>query len=119
MSKKNNVQKFIKISKKQRTITNLLKYKGMIYIYLQSSEICRDFYKQAEYEGFKFNKLNPTSVKTTDIVRLYHNRQMNFCGFVGHMAFGSGSGISENICRIDYFKYITGEKDYLYYKNSI
>lgn len=120
MSEKQSMPGFILIPKSQRTISSLLKYPGTVYVYLKSSEICEDFYRQAESEGFRFGQQKPTEKNTTDIIRLYHNRDMSFCGFVGHLAFDCGSGISENgdsfICRIDYSKYIAGETDYLYYR---
>ncbi|MGN1418013.1 MAG: hypothetical protein ACI4W6_01645 [Acutalibacteraceae bacterium] len=125
MLKKSKIQKLIKIEKDQRTVTNLLQYQGSIYVYLQSEAICKDFFRQAEYEGFRFGDQKPTEKETDNLIRLYHNHQLGYCGFCGRLFFGGGNGITESgssgdscICRIDYFRYITGEKDYLYYKKQ-
>lgn len=98
----------------ERNLSELLKFEGAIYIYLQNPETCQKFYKQAESESFMFGDDKPTKKHTTDLIRLYQNKQMSYCATNGRIAFGSGKGTSGNILRVDFKKFIDGENDYLF-----
>lgn len=98
----------------KRSLSELLKFEGAVYIYLQNPEACKQFYNQAESEGFMFAIDKPTEKHTTDLIRLYQDKQMSYCATNGRIAFGSGKGISGNTLRVDYQKYASGENDYLF-----
>ena len=98
----------------KRNLSELLKFEGLIYIYLKDSKICKRFYSQAESEGFMFGDGKPTEKHTTDLVRLYQDKRISYCSTNGRIAFGSGKGTSGNIFRVDYSKFISGENDYLF-----
>ncbi len=101
--------------KELRTLTELRSaLKGRIYIYLENDEICRKFLQSAEDEGFRFGKIKPTDNGTANIIALEKRKQLSYVGFVGHMAFQCPSGVEGEFYRIDYRKFITGEKDYFY-----
>lgn len=102
----------------KRNLSELLKFEGLIYIYLKDSKICKSFYYQAESEGFMFGDSKPTEMHTTDLVRLHHNKQISYCSTNGRIAFGSGKGTSGNILRVDYSKFISSENDYLFRYDS-
>lgn len=98
-----------------RTLTELRKgLKGRIYIYLEDEKICNVFLKNAEDEGYRFGKIKPTKNDGSNIIALEKNKQLSYVGFVGHMAFQCPDGVKGNFYRIDYKKFINGDKDYLF-----
>lgn len=100
-----------------RTLTELRAgLKGRIYIYLDNDETCRKFLRKAEDEGYHFGGIKPTESGGSGIIALEKNKQLSFVGFVGHMAFqcNGGSNKGNGFYRIDYRKFIGGDKDYMF-----
>ncbi len=102
--------------KRPTTLTELRQsLRGRIYMYFDSEEIYKKFLKNAEEEGFLFNKIKPTQNSTDSIIALEHRKQLSYVGFVGHVAFQCNGGTNaENFYRIDYRKFLNGEEDYFY-----
>lgn len=101
----------------ERTIKQLSRTDGKVYVYLANDEIGNKFMQQAESEGFTFDDgEKPTGRCYAEIMSVNKNLTINFVGSVGRMAFGSGvtsvSGVP--LVRVDYEKYIGGAEDYLF-----
>ena len=95
-----------------RTIENLRKsLNGKVYLYFESSEICAEFLKDAEEEGYLFGERKPTQVRTDNILALLRRKQLCYVGIIGRIAYQS-AGAYDDIHRIDYAKYRSGADDY-------
>ena len=97
-----------------RTLTDLRnKFDGHIYLRFHSHSEYDDFLTRAEAEGFRFGEHLPTEHlgEPWDIVSLLDGKKLAFCATVSHMAYQAGG---DNVRRADYFKYISGEDDYLF-----
>ena len=100
-----------------RTIKDLSKLKGRVYVYLANAEIGNRFLRQAEAEGFTYHDgVKPTERGFSTIMAVNRDRTINFVGTNGYIAFGSGTKkvSAEQLIRIDGEKYISGADDYLY-----
>ena len=98
-----------------RTIRNLSKLNGRVYIYLANAEIGHRFMQQAESEGFTFKDgEKPTERGYEEIVAINHDGTLNFVGTNGRIAYGSGANQvgGEQLIRIDFEKYLSGDNDY-------
>ena len=98
-----------------RTIKNLSKLNGRVYIYLANEEIGQWFMQQAESEGFTFNDgVKPTERGYEEIMAINHDDTLNFVGTNGRIAYGSGAKQvgGEQLIRIDFEKYLSGDNDY-------
>lgn len=76
-----------------------------IYLHFETSELACRFLADAEAEGFTFGDgAKPTSRKPDSIFALNDNMTINYVGFVGHMAFGSGTDKigDKKLVRIEY-----------------
>jgi hypothetical protein len=102
--------------KKERTITALLNLKGRVYVYLANKAIAERFMKDAEDECFAFGDgVKPTERETDDIIALNKDHTINYLGWCGHLAFKNPKAFCPRpLIRVDYIKYITGEKHYFY-----
>lgn len=92
-----------------KTIRSLSKQDGRAYVYLANSAIGEKFLRQAEQEGFTFGdgeKL--TERHYSEVMSINHNLTINYVGFVGRMAYGSGVKTigNEKLIKIDFGKYI-------------
>lgn len=96
-----------------RTVKQLSKLNGKVYVYLEDEKIAKQFMQDAEAEGFRFGKIKPTENGISNIIAIEENKQLSYVGFVGHMAFQCPSGVEGNFYRIDYKKYINGDKDFI------
>ena len=98
-----------------RTIQNLLKTKGNIYVYLSSKAICDLFLRNAEQEGFTFsNGRRSTTSPYNDLFALHHDFTIAHHGFAGHMALrAKGIFTAVPTVWIDYAKYLAGERRYV------
>lgn len=104
-----------------RTIKNLVEQNNdkKVYVYLANDEIGNKFMQQAESEGIAFNDgVKPTERNYAEIMAVNNDFTINFVGSVGRMAFGSGTESigDKKLLRVDFEKYIKGEKDFLYQK---
>jgi len=105
-----------------RTIKELSKKNGRVYVYLANVAIGERFMQQAEDEGFMFaDGKKPTERCFAEIMAVNGNMTINFVGTNGRIAFGSGVQTvgGEKLIRVDYEKYITGVEDYEYKRQSI
>ena len=93
-----------------KTIKSLIRMNGRVYVYLANSDVGEKFLLQAEQEGFTFGDgAKPTEQHYSEIMAINHNRTINYVGFVGCMAYGSGTKTigKEKLIRINYQKYIS------------
>lgn len=100
-----------------RTIKELSKLDGRVYVYLANAEIGEKFLQQAEEEGFSFQDGSKPSARCYDeIMAVNHDRTLNYVGANGHIAFGAGAQTvgTERLIRVDYEKYQSGADDYCY-----
>ena len=98
-----------------RTIKNLSKLNGRVYVYLANAEIGRRFLQQAESEGFTFkDDAKPTERGYEEIMAINHDGTLNFVGTNGRIAYGSGAKRigDEQLIRIDFEKYLSHNSDY-------
>lgn len=86
-----------------------------VFVYFRTTELCKDFMRTAEAEGFTFGDgVTPTKRDATDIFALHSDKTIAYVGFVGHMAFGAGARL-----RVDYEKYRSGKEDFFYQRESV
>lgn len=103
------------MTNRNRTITDLRdSLPGRIYVYLGNEKICQRFLQDAEKEGYLFGQIKPTESGGSNIIALEKRKQLSHVGFVGHMAFQCPSGVKGEFYRIDYEKYVNGEKDFFF-----
>lgn len=103
--------------KGNRTIRELSKKDGKIYVYLANVEVGEKFLQQAEDEGFTFTDgAKPTERCYAEIMAVNGNLTINFVGTNGRIAFGSGAKKigDDELIRVDFEKYSGGAVDYLY-----
>lgn len=92
-----------------KTIKSLSEMAGRVYVYLADSAIGEKFLQQAEQEGFTFEDgVKPTERHYSEIMAINHNHTINYVGFIGRIAYGSGAETMGNkkLIRIDFEKYI-------------
>lgn len=102
---------------KTRTITELSKMNGRVYVYLANVAIGEKFLQQAEDEGFNFaDGAKPTERCYAEIMAVNGNKTINFVGANGRIAFGSGAKTvgGEQLIRVDFEKYAAGAENYEY-----
>ena len=103
---------------KNRTVTELTnKKQEAVYLFFRTQELCEKFFALAESEGFLFGDgIRPTLKETSDLIVIHSEKRMNYAGFAGRMAFGSGTHKAgeKNLVRVDFAKYLAGDEDYEY-----
>jgi len=93
-----------------KTIKNLSRMNGRVYVYLANSDVGEKFLLQAEQEGFTFTDgAKPTERCYAEIMSVNRDITINFVGMNGRIAFGSGAKTigNETLIRIDFEKYIS------------
>ena len=98
-----------------RTIKNLLKNNGRVYVYLANTEIGHRFLQQAEAEGFTYGDgAKPMEREYAEIMAINPDGTLNYVGTNGRIAYGSGlRRIGDKLLiRIDFEKYLFGDNDY-------
>ena len=93
-----------------KTIKNLSRMNGRVYVYLANSDVGEKFLLQAEQEGFTFTDgAKPTERCYAEIMAVNRDITINFVGMNGRIAFGSGAKTigNETLIRIDFEKYIS------------
>ena len=96
-----------------KSISELSKLDGKVYVYFSSSEICNQFFSDAELEGFIFGDgLKPTQKHTSDLIAVNPDKTLNYVGTVGRIAYGSGIKrmYDKKLIRVDYKSYIVGKE---------
>ena len=56
----------------------------------------------------------PTQGPLDEIIAVHEGKQLAHVGFIGRMKFQSASSVTEEFHRIDYAKYVSGEKDFYF-----
>lgn len=100
-----------------RTIKELSKKNGRVYVFLANVAVGEQFLQQAEDEGFTFTDgTKPTERCYAEIMAVNGNLTINFVGANGRIAFGSGAKKigDDELIRVDFEKYVAGAADYLY-----
>lgn len=96
-----------------RKIASLLNHKGRVYIFIRSENMRKLFQKNAEREGFTVYGIN------SYLFILKDDWTLRGVGFVDNLCFHSmvkTMGDGKKIYRVDYGKYLAGEKRYFYKK---
>lgn len=99
----------------ERTITNLSKLNGKVYVYLASADIGKSFMTQAKAEGFTLGKADPTTKEAAEIMAVSPDKTINYVGSIGSAAFHSKTTeiAGEPLVRVDYEKFVSGKDDYM------
>ena len=98
-----------------RTIENLRNtVDGKLYIYCDNERTGKQFMQNAENEGYRFGKIKPTENGWSNIVAVEKRKQLSFVGFCGHMNFQCNGGDGGGLTRIDYEKYASGDKNFIF-----
>ena len=88
-----------------KTILSLSQLPGTVYVHLTTPEQGRQFLERAEAEGFTYcDGEKPTAREATEIMAGNPDMTLNFVGFCGRMAYGSGVQTIGNrpLIRIEY-----------------
>lgn len=100
------------MANQKRTLKNLVAEEKRKLIYLRNSEVCADFFEQAEKEGFHFGELPFKKWVSDNLIVLHSDGEM------GHPPyFVRAKLITDSSDIADFKKYISGEKDYSYVKD--
>ena len=100
----------------KRTIEQLARKQGRVYVYLSDDAVGAAFLRQAEAEGFTFpDGENPTKRPYARVMALNRDKTLHYVGFVGMTAFGAPARRvnGERLLRVDYAKYAAGEAAFL------
>ena len=87
------------------TIKELSEMEGRVYVHLANAEKAKKFLRQAEEEGFTFRDgARPTERECAEVMAVNHDHTINYVGFAGHVAYGSGADKidDEKLIRIEY-----------------
>ena len=90
-----------------KTITELSRLNGRVYVHFATRELAHQFLQQAETEGFTFRDgVNPTSRGATEVMAVNPDHTINYVGTVGNIAYGSGATLigSKKLIRVRYLK---------------
>ncbi len=100
----------------KRSFEDMMRLEGVKWVYLPNKRIFYQFILDADAAGFTTGKGGSLfDCACYDIVAVHDDGTIGFVGFVGHMAFHSTQTHfgDKPFLRIDYQKFIDGEKDYL------
>lgn len=92
-----------------KTIRELAKLNGRVYVYLADETTGKQFLEQTEQEGFTFGDgVKPTQRHWSDLMAVNHDGTINYVGTNGHIAWSSGAKTvgGEALIRVDYRKYL-------------
>ena len=86
---------------------------GRVYVYLATDEVCKQFLKDAENEGFTFTDgTKPTQKHTSDFLAINPDLTINYVGTIGRIAFQAASRIgNQKLIRIDYRKFLNDQSE--------
>lgn len=97
-----------------RRIADLFGRRDKIYIYLANKEVGNRFLSDAEKEGFRFGDgISPTEREPDDVMAIHKDRTICYLGWAGHQFFYQQKC---KIPRIDYERYINGERRCIFKK---
>lgn len=81
-----------------KTIESLINANKKVYVRMRSDEICRQFFAQAETEGFTFGGEKPTAKQPSDLIAVLPDKTICYVGTVGRIAVQSGA---ENVVVVE------------------
>ena len=96
-----------------RTIKQFISKTNKVYFFFKDTNLCKQFYQNAEAEGITFGGTNPTEKEPTDLVALLPIGEICYVGWAGRMCYHN---CKEGVIRIDYEKYINNASEYLIHK---
>ena len=95
-----------------RTIKELINNEKKVYILLKTKAIQYRFMSDAEREGITYgDKATATEHHVDDIMALQPDGTICFLGWAGRMCYHYAR--QNNIVRVDYEKYVSGNADYM------
>lgn len=94
-----------------RSVTELSKLRGKVYVFLKNEVVAGKFLRDAETEGFTFGDgVKPTSRPGNNLYVVNKDWTISHVGLAGHIAFKSAKTIGDQkLIRIDYEKYLLAE----------
>ena len=93
-----------------RTITELYSLKGRVYLWFNSTAAFDHFRKTADEEGFVL------PCGHDDVLALHTDFEFVHPGWAGHMLFHNPEACyRDKLVRVDYTKWISGARDYIYH----
>ena len=93
-----------------RTFTNLITPGTYVYVHFKDKDLCRQFLQQAEWEGFTIGEGGkPTDIELTEVLAILPEKKLCHLGWASHMAYHANP---KNMTRVEYEKYINGERKY-------
>lgn len=81
-----------------KTIESLINASKKVYVRMRSDEICRQFFAQAETEGFTFGGEKPTAKQPSDLIAVLPDKTICYVGTIGRIAVQSGA---ENVVVVE------------------
>ena len=81
-----------------KTIESLINTNKKVYVKMNSDEICKQFFTQAEREGFTFGGEKPTEKHPSDLIAVLPDKSLCYVDTFGRIAVGSGA---ENVVVVD------------------
>lgn len=95
-----------------RTVRELIHTEKKVYILLRNEATRECFVHDAEREGVTYGDKVPLSERSVDdIMALQSDGTICFLGAIGRMCFQANP---ENVLRVDYEKYVSGEDDFIF-----
>lgn len=100
---------------KSKTIAELVdSNQKRVYVYLADEETQARFIADAEAEGYTFGDgVKLSERECEEFYAINRNKTVNFINTIGRIAFQCNAN---NIVRVDYKKYISGNENYCYEK---
>ena len=93
-----------------RTITQFTSKVNKVYFFFKNTDICKQFYQQAQAEGITFGGMNPTEKAPTDLIALLPSGELCYVGWAGRICYHN---CGADVIRIDYERYVGNASDYL------
>ena len=69
-----------------KTIESLINANKKVYVRMNSDEICKRFFAQAESEGFLFGGEKPTEKHPSDLIAMLPDKSLCYVGAIGRIA---------------------------------
>ena len=101
----------------ERTVTNLLKTDGFIFLRFTNIICFKEFMQKAEDEGFVFRGGGcPTKAEYSNLLFVDETKAFGYAHSVLRMAFSGGfqTVSDKRVSRIDVEKYLRGDEDYIW-----
>ena len=81
-----------------KTIESLVNANKKVYVHMNSDEIWKQFFTQAEREGFTFGGRKPSEKHPSDLIAVLPDKTICYVGTIGRIAVGSGA---ENVVVVE------------------